>query len=124
MNSPGGRADGWDPGDVLDARAQALDVVQAALGWHLTGARWQAVDQALTAMAEALETGDLDALVAATAELELDGPVRLTPITAALVTRPASPIRDRLNRLVYSLGGTVLPDTDAAGMDDDDRSGN
>lgn len=92
--------------DVADVRAEALDVVSNALRWQLADARWQAIEQVLTAMDAALAADDLAALTAATADLELAGPLRITRIGATPVVPPPPPVRDRLNRLVYSLGGT------------------
>jgi hypothetical protein len=95
----------WESGDVIDMRAEALDVVSDALEWRLAEARWEAVEQVLVVMDAALEAGDPDALAAATADLELAGPLRITRIGATPVVPPAPPIRDRLDRLVHSLGG-------------------
>ena len=94
-----------DSGDVFDVRAEALDVISDALQWRLADARWQAVEQVLVAMDAALTAGDLAALAAATADLELAGPLRITRIGTPPVLPPPPPIRDRLNQLVYSLDG-------------------
>jgi hypothetical protein len=113
-----------DSGNDFDARAEALDVVSDALQWRLAEARWQAIEQVLIAMDAALAAGNVDALAAATADLELAGPLRITRIGATPVVPPAPAVRARLNRLVHSLGGTsgaqlVEPDS---GPDDDDAS--
>jgi hypothetical protein len=96
---------GWDSGDVFDVRAEALDVISDALQWQLAGPRWQAIEQVLAAMDAALAAGDLTALTAATADLELAGPLRITRIGADPVVPPPPRVRDRLNRLLHSLDG-------------------
>ncbi|HUY46730.1 MAG TPA: CATRA system-associated protein [Streptosporangiaceae bacterium] len=116
----------WESGDVVDVRAEALDVVSDALQWRLAEARWQAIEQVLSAMDAALEADNLDALAAATADLELAGPLRITRIGATPVVPPAPPVRDRLNQLVHSLGGVPAAqhhEPEDAGADDDGASG-
>jgi hypothetical protein len=77
----------------------------------------------LIAMDAALAAGDLQALEAASADLGLAGPLRITRIGATPVVPPVPPVRDLLNRLVFSLGGTpVPPEPEDAGADDDDTS--
>ena len=95
---------GWDFGDALDVRAEALDVISDALRWRLVAQRWHAIEEVLAAMDAALAANDLQALAAATADLELAGPLRITPIGSPPVVPPPPPVRDRLNRLVTSLG--------------------
>jgi hypothetical protein len=73
----------------------------------------------------ALAAADLDALAAATADLELAGPLRITRIGATPVVPPTPPVRDLLNRLVFSLGGITAGQQHAikdAGGDDDGAS--
>jgi hypothetical protein len=90
--------------EIASARAEALDAVSEAQQWQLADARWQVVEQVLVAMDAALAAGDVQALMAATAELELAGPLRLTRISVAAVAAPPQ-VRGLLNRMVYSLGG-------------------
>jgi hypothetical protein len=54
-------------------------------------------------MAAALEANDTEAFAAATADLELAGPVRIKPIGPAV--GPTEEARDLLNKLVHALGG-------------------
>jgi hypothetical protein len=107
MGSPDEPPPGWDTSDVADVRAEALDVISDALQWRLADVRWQAIEQVLAAMDAALAADDMTALTAATADLELAGPLRITRIGATPVAPPPPPVRDRLNRLVHSLGGTA-----------------
>jgi hypothetical protein len=109
--------------DIASARAEALDAVSEALQWQLADARWQVVEQVLVAMDAALAAGDVQALMAATAELELAGPLRLTRISVAQVAAPPQ-IRDLLNRMVFSLGGITAGQqpTGSAGAGDDGAS--
>jgi hypothetical protein len=122
MNYPDEPPPSWDTSDVADARAEALDVISDALQWRLADTRWQGIEQLLVAMGAALEADDLGALTAATVDLELAGPLRMTRIGATPVVPPPPPVRDRLNRLVYSLGGAQATQREApeqAGSDDD-----
>jgi hypothetical protein len=95
----------WDSDDIAEVRADALDVLLDALQWQLAEARWQTIEQALAAMDAALTSGDMDELAAATADLELAGPLRIIPIDPAVGPTPAA--RDLLNKLVHSLGGVA-----------------
>lgn len=112
MGSPGRPPLGGDSSETVVARAEALGAASDALEWRLTGKRWESVEQVLAAMAAALATNDLEALKAATAELEVAGPVRIVRIGAPPVVPPPPQVRDRLNRLVYSLGGTAAWERD------------
>jgi hypothetical protein len=123
MVSSGEPPRSWDSADVVDVRAEARDVVGDALLWRMNDARWEAIAQVLAAMDEALAAGDLDALAAATADLELVGPLRITRIGATPVVPPPPPILYRLNRLMHVLGDTVAAqrnDGEDGGTGDDD----
>lgn len=107
-----------------ETRDDAVDVLDDLLRWQLTPQRWERVDAIVRSLVQALAAGDGDALRAATAELELAGPVRITRIG----TKPLIPVpektRDRANRLVHTLGGRPQeprPDgpTDDTGGDSD-----
>lgn len=115
----------WDPSEVTQVRAEALDVLSDALLWQLAEPRWQAVEQILVALDAAVASGDIDALAAATADLELAGPLRIIPIGPP----PAGPTpaaRDLLNKLVHSLGGVTAarqePEPQDTGAGDADAS--
>lgn len=89
-------------------REEALEVLIEALQWRLTEACWQSIDQSLIAMDTALMASDPAALAAATADVEIAGPVRITKIGDPQV-EPPPPVRDRINRLVHSLGAVQEP---------------
>jgi hypothetical protein len=108
-------------GDFAGVRAEALQVAQDALQWRLTQTRWPSVEQALIAMDAALVSEDPEALAAATADLEMAGPMRITKIGAAPID-PPPPVRDRLNRLVHSLGVAQRPQSKDTQLDDDGSS--
>jgi hypothetical protein len=110
-------------GDVAEFRAEALDVLSDAFQWLLAETRWQAIEQILTAMDAAVETGDTAALAAATADLELAGPLRIIPIGPPPVGPPPK-ARDLLNKLVYSLGGTVVGDEPGSAAGDGANNAN
>jgi hypothetical protein len=107
MGFPDGLPPRSEAGAFAEARAEALDVVSDALQWRLNETRWQSLERILAAMDAASAAGDTAALMAATADLELAGPVRLTRIGAAPAVPPPAAVRDRLNRLVHSLGGAL-----------------
>jgi hypothetical protein len=77
-------------------------VLLDAREWKLADERWAEIHRILATMTAALESGDRPALEAATAHLELAGPLRIIAIAAA---GPPEPVRDQLNKLVHSLGG-------------------
>jgi hypothetical protein len=97
----------WDSADVAVIRAEALDVLKDALQWQLTETRWPAIEQVLAAMHAAVTDRDPDALMAATADLELAGPLRTraTRIGAPPLLPAPPKVLERLNRLVFTLGG-------------------
>ncbi|MFJ4525587.1 CATRA system-associated protein [Streptomyces sp. NPDC088810] len=87
-----------------ETRDDAVDVLDDLLQWQLTAERWERVEALVRSLDQALAAGDGDALRAATAELELAGPVRITRIgTKSLIPVPEK-TRDRANRLVHTLG--------------------
>ena len=95
----------WNLDDNAEIRAEALDALLDAFRWKLAAERWQEIHGVLAKMASALESGDVAALAEATAHLELAGPLRIIPISAA--SGPPPEVRDLLNRLVYTLGGVT-----------------
>jgi hypothetical protein len=111
-----GAPERWGSVNAAEVQAEALDVLSDALQWQLADARWQVIEQILNAMDAALETGDTEALAVATADLELAGPLRILPIGPPPVG-PTPKARDLLNKMVYSLGGTM------AGEDQGDAAG-
>jgi hypothetical protein len=113
MNSPSGTSRDWNS-DAAAVRAEALEVLSDALQWRLAGSRWPAIDEVLATMDAALRVNDLVTLAAATADLELVGPVRITRIGATPVVPAPAPVRERLNRLVHVLGGTAVPGREEA----------
>jgi hypothetical protein len=101
---------GGNTADAGGVRADALDVISDALSWQLADARWAAIEQILVTMDAALTAGSSVDLAAATTDLELAGPVRITRIGAVPVVPPPPAVRDRLNQLVHSLGGARATD--------------
>jgi hypothetical protein len=96
-----------------EERAEALEVLQDALEWQLHPSRWERIEPVVTALADALDRGDRQAVVAATVELELAGPLRITRIGDDPLVPAPPPVRDRLNKLVHSLGGVSADDLPA-----------
>jgi hypothetical protein len=92
--------------EAAGIRAEALEALSDAFAWKLADARWQEIRQILDSMAAALQAGDVDALSAATAHLELAGPLRIIPIGAAAGPPPL--VHDLLNTLVHALGGVTV----------------
>lgn len=93
-----------------DAREDALDVLQDALVWRLTGGRWRAVEQALEAIAGALAAGDSTVFRAAVCDLELAGPVRAVRVEDASTLPAPQRVRERINELVHTLDGSRRAD--------------
>jgi hypothetical protein len=116
MSSSDDPSASWDRAEVVDVRAEALDVVAGARRWQTTEARWQAIAQLLAAIEAAVTAGDADALAAATADLELAGPLRIRKIGTIPVVPAPEPVIYRLNRLVHALGGTAPEPQDQAGQ--------
>lgn len=111
MTDPRGNA-----ADKDEIRTEALAALSDALVWKLADVRWQEISRILDAMDTALRSGDLDAFSAATAQLELAGPLRIIPIGAG---SPPPRVRDLLNSLVHALGGVTV-DGPAPGPGDAD----
>jgi hypothetical protein len=107
--SPAGDAGSIDE----ETREDALDVLSDVYHWRLPSTRWTQVSTAMRALETALAAQDVAAVRAATADLELCGPVRATRIGAEPGTPPHE-VRDRVNTLVYSLGGREEPAPDEA----------
>jgi hypothetical protein len=91
--------------DLALLRADAVRTLSHVLHWELTPARWELLGGMLDALDAA--TAEADALAAATADLQLAGPMRITPIGAPRVERrPAPPeVRERVNELMHVLRG-------------------
>jgi hypothetical protein len=92
-------------GEIEEIRSEALAALADAFSWKLADERWREIYRVLATMATALESGDTDTLAAATAHLELAGPLRIIPIGPA--TGPTPAVRDLLNKLVHALGGVT-----------------
>jgi hypothetical protein len=112
------------PSNMSELRAEALDVLSDAMFWQVSEARWAEITRALEAMVAALESGDAAALAAATVDVEVAGPLRITPIGPAIGPTPAA--QDLLNQLVHSLGHVRagrMDEPGEAGAGDADTSG-
>jgi hypothetical protein len=107
--------------DLTEAeeRTEALEVVEDALEWRLHPCHWERIAPIVAALIEALEHGDRQALVTATADLELAGPLRITRIGDDPLLPPPPAVRDRLNRLIHTLGGLAPPDGSTTADEDD-----
>jgi hypothetical protein len=92
-----------------DDRQDALDVLESALHWQLPTSRWRGVDEALTAMAEALARDDAAAFRRVESDLELAGPVRAVSAQHPPKDPVPEPVRERINELIHTLGGAAEP---------------
>jgi CATRA-associated small protein len=98
------RTDGQHDGDAIaEAKLAALDVLTDVLQWRLPQARWTRVTEIVQSIDKALSAGDPVALEAATIDLELAGPIRITRIGAPPQVPAPPPVRDRVNSMVDSL---------------------
>lgn len=111
-----------DGGAAAEVRLAALDAVTDALEWELPAARWQRVDDLVRAIGDALSAQDLTALDAATIELELAGPVRITRVGATSQVPPPPYVRERISRTKSTLEETAAGRTRDAD-DEDQRRG-
>ena len=109
-------------GDSLDAtrkseiHSEALEILGSVLTWHMPRQQWTYAGQAVDALTAAVAAGDLPAVVAAIADLELLGPVRLVRIGESDEDEPQTPpepVRDRINRLIHDLAQESQQDSAA-----------
>src|ERR1700761_6913165 len=121
MDSPPEKPIGDQSRDGVTARAEALEIVLDALQWELAENRWATVEEALEGMEAAVLADDVRALGVATAKLELAGPLRIILIGPPEVP-PVPQVRDRLIRLVHTLGGRP-PSEPEKRQDDGERRG-
>jgi len=102
--------------DLAQIRTEAVRALSHVEYWELTPARWELLAGMLDGLAAAAPAGDVDAIAVATADLELAGPMRITPIGAGsrpaeagptgVVRIPVPPeIRERVNELIHMLRG-------------------
>jgi hypothetical protein len=107
------RADDLYAARESELHAEALEILGHLLTWHLPSGRWAQAEQVIDEVATAMASGDLPALDRAIAGLELLGPVRVTRIgesSESQLTPPPDPVRERVNRLIHSLGQPARPD--------------
>lgn len=88
---------------LTQLKDDAANVLQDALSWELSPARWEGISAILQALESDLAEQDIDAIADAVAQLELAGPVRLTSIGAPPVTPPPPKVRERINQLIHQL---------------------
>jgi len=124
MDCREGKPDNGQPDDErIIARADALDIALDALLWRMDDAQWDAVPPILTEMEAAIASDEPQELANATVKLVLIAPARrIVLIGAEPVTPPPPAVRDRLNHLVYSLGGPP-PDSRKAPAQEGGRRG-
>lgn len=91
------------PTSRLDYLAES---VRQVLEWKLPAARWQRVDEALTALAAALDSGADDELSEA-ADLLAASPGRVTKIGSESPVPPPEPVRERTTELVHRLDRVI-----------------
>jgi hypothetical protein len=62
----------WEP----EANADALEILGHVLTWQMSPERWAEAERVISALAEAVASGDVAAITPQTANLELLGPLR------------------------------------------------
>src|SRR5262249_20247276 len=107
---------------LAEAKLAALDVLTDVLEWRFGEARWARVTEIVQSIDNALSAGDPAALEAATADLELAGPTRITRVGAIPQVPAPSQVRERVNRMVLSLTGEAAA-TDRGQADRGNGSG-
>lgn len=105
----------WDR-ETLD---DALDVLGDLPEWRLPAPRWEQVDAILGRMRLAFEAGNAEELRAATADLELHGPVRANRIGTKEPEGPDLSLLERQNHLQHALR-TAVPRSPGGGTEDED----
>lgn len=93
--------------DAATVREEAVWTLSQVLRWELSATRWDRLGAMLDALGDAVAEAEPDAIAAATADLELAGPMRITPISApgAEPREPPPRIRERVNELIHLLRG-------------------
>lgn len=98
------RPDEQHDGDaVAEVKLAALSVLTDVLQWRLPQTHWTRVTEIVQSIDKALSAGDPAALQAATIDLELAGPIRITRIGAPPQVPAPRLVRDRVNIMVASL---------------------
>lgn len=105
--------------EYVKAMTDALEVLTEVPGWSLPLAQWKHISKIVGSIEVAAGKADLAALRNATADLLVVSPVRITRIGAEPKVPPPGRIRERVNRLIYSLTGQQP----ARGTDVDGRRG-
>ncbi len=99
-------------------REEACSVLADMRQWEISPARWEEIAAILSDLALGLAQNDLDAVAAATIQMELAGPVRLIKI-GAQAQPPPTPVRERINRLIDQLSGESKDSKDPKNPKDD-----
>jgi hypothetical protein len=77
--------------DLARIRAEAIRALSQVPDWELTATKWEQLRGMLDTLAAAAGEADADAIALATTDLELAGPMRITPIGAAGIRREPAP---------------------------------
>ena len=91
------------PGLDAESAEDALGVLADVTSWRLTDGRWSTVTTLLAALVDAVENGDVDAFRAATIQLELSSPTRITRIGAEPAVPPPAPVLEIADSVVHRL---------------------
>ncbi|GAA4588571.1 hypothetical protein BJY16_008604 [Actinoplanes octamycinicus] len=95
----------WDAESV----AEAVDLLSDLVLYTLVPERWERVSEVLRRVGTALDTGDLDELRDATADLEIYGPERILRIGSTDKVGIPPRVLERRNELVHRLTGEPTP---------------
>lgn len=106
-----------------ETKDNAVEVLGDLLQWHMTTNRWDLMSSAIDDLSEALGGRTAPAVREALIEIELLGPVRARRIGEEPRTPAPAVLRDRVNRLVHSLGPETNPPLRAAGEPQDGDDG-
>jgi hypothetical protein len=121
MPTTDGPKERHDGGAIAEAKLAALDVLMDVQGWWLPQARWTRVTEIVQSIDKALSAGDPVALEAATIDLELASPIRITRVGATPQVPAPAPVRERINRMVHTLTSDGGTDRDAGDRETDSR---
>lgn len=98
---------GTRPGEGRAAAvlADVFDLLSEVIDWQLDILRWQLVDDGISLLENALDTGDDDLVGVAVADIELLGPVRGSGLGHREVVGVPDAVRNRIYHLIARLSG-------------------
>ena len=79
--------------------------------WRASAAEWEYIAKLVDALTLAVSGNDADAVRDAVGELDLASPLRIPAISKGSKDLPPEKLRERVNRLIHTLGPRTGPTT-------------